>query len=338
MTSPRVPSELPLSDGPHRGPFWAYLRVTSLQLQPGEITQALGVEPDESHGIGEADPDSLGTYKWSVWSRYLVLDDAVPWGTEALTAAIEALGGGLADRLGELARTSCEVSLMVVQELYEDCDSGLFLTAAAVDWLARAGARVDVDQRVFGPEERDMAAHPGPAEVLIPFDRPTVSLVPFGWPTMTPFLPFAPLSDGPDRGPFWAYVRVTSFQIQPHEITQALGVEPDESHDIGNTNPYSLRAYKWSMWSKYLVLDDAVPLGTEALTAAIEALGGGLADRLGELGRTSCEVDLSVVQELDEESDLGIPLTAAAIGWLARAGAYLDIDQYVFLGPDEDDE
>ena len=133
------------------------------------------------------------------------------------------------------------------------------------------------------------------------------------------------LGDEPDRGPFWAYVRVTSLQIQPHEITQALGVEPDESHDIGNTNPYSLRAYKWSMWSKYLVLDDAVPLGTEALTAAIEALGGGLADRLGELGRTSCEVDLSVVQELDEESDLGIPLTAAAIGWLARAGAYLDI-------------
>ena len=96
--------------------------------------------------------------------------------------------------------------------------------------------------------------------------------------------------------------------------------------------------YKWSTWSRYLVLDDAVPWGTEALTAAIEALGGGLADRLGELGRTSCEVDLSVVQELDEESDLGIPLTAAAIGWLARAGAYLDIDQYVFLGPDEDDE
>ena len=156
MTSPRVPSELPLSDGPHRGPFWAYLRVTSLQLQPGEITQALGVEPDESHGIGEADPDSLGTYKWSVWSRYLVLDDAVPWGTEALTAAIEALGGGLADRLGELGRTSCEVDLSVVQELDEESDLGIPLTAAAIGWLARAGAYLDIDQYVFlGPDEDD---------------------------------------------------------------------------------------------------------------------------------------------------------------------------------------
>ena len=119
-----------------------------------------------------------------------------------------------------------------------------------------------------------------------------------------------------------------------------LASSPDESHGIGDANPHSMGTYKWSRWSRYLVLDDAVPLGTEAFTAAIEALGGELADRLGELARTSCEVSLMVVQEIDEESDSGIHLTPAAIGWLARAGAYLDIDQYVLLGlgPDEDDE
>ncbi len=147
-----------------------------------------------------------------------------------------------------------------------------------------------------------------------------------------------PLSDKPDRGPFWAYVRVTSFQLQPHEITEVLGVGPDESHEIGDANPYREGTfYKWSRWERYLVLDDSIPMGTDALTEAIEALDGELADRLGELARTSCEVSLSVVQELDEQSDSGIFLTAAAIGWLARAGAYLDIDQYVF-GPEKDDE
>ena len=51
-----MPKELPFSDEPDRGPFWAYVRVTSSQLKPPQITEALGVEPDESHSIGDPNP------------------------------------------------------------------------------------------------------------------------------------------------------------------------------------------------------------------------------------------------------------------------------------------
>jgi hypothetical protein len=147
-----------------------------------------------------------------------------------------------------------------------------------------------------------------------------------------------PLEVEPDRGPFWAYVRVTSFQLQSDEIAEALGIEPDESHDKGDSNPYREGGiYKWSKWSKHLVLDDAISMGTEGLSEAIEALGDELADRLAELAKHSCEVAVMVVQELDEQGDTGIHLTAGAIRWLARAGAFFDVDQYV-LGPRGDEE
>lgn len=147
----------------------------------------------------------------------------------------------------------------------------------------------------------------------------------------------ARLGDEPDRGPFWAYVRVTSFHLQSGEVTLVLGIQPDESHDIGEANPFREGGiYKWSNWEMHLVLDDAISMGTEGLSEAIEALGDELADRLGGLVKRSCEVAVMVVQEFDgPEGDKGIHLTAGAIRWIARAGAFFDIDQYV-LGTDED--
>jgi hypothetical protein len=141
------------------------------------------------------------------------------------------------------------------------------------------------------------------------------------------------MANDPDRGPFWAYLRVTSLQLQSGEVSMHLGVDPDESHDVGDANPYREGGvYKWSKWSRHLVLNDEISMGTEGLSEAIEALGGEFADRLAELTTRSCEVALMVVQEFDDpDGDTGIHLTAGAIQWLARAGAYLDVDQYLWL-------
>lgn len=70
--------------------------------------------------------------------------------------------------------------------------------------------------------------------------------------------------------------------------------------------------------------------GTEGLSAAIESLDMALAGRLSTMASLGCNVVITVVQELRDEPDsLGLHLTAAAIRWLAAAGASIDIDQYV---------
>ncbi|WP_300681091.1 DUF4279 domain-containing protein [Nocardioides sp.] len=127
-----------------------------------------------------------------------------------------------------------------------------------------------------------------------------------------------------------AYLRVASSDLRLAEITEFLGIQPDDSHDIGDQSlSRPTHRYLWSSWQRHLDLGESISGGTEGLSSAIEGLEFGLADALGVLAARSCDVALVVVQELDDRGDTGLHLTAPAIRWLARAGALVDVDQYV---------
>lgn len=136
---------------------------------------------------------------------------------------------------------------------------------------------------------------------------------------------------------FWAYLHVTSKVMRLPDISAALGLEPDKSvdsvqpHDIGDLNPKGIE-YRWASWLMKLKLDDSISKSTEGLEEAIESLDDELADKLAGLGEMGCAVSIQLVQEFifDEDNDTGIFLSPGAIRWMSRAGAFLDIDQYLW--------
>ncbi|MDT9593734.1 DUF4279 domain-containing protein [Nocardioides zeae] len=147
-------------------------------------------------------------------------------------------------------------------------------------------------------------------------------------------------SFGLEMEPFRAYLLVWSRALRLSEITRSIGIEPSESHDIGDPNPYYESGnYRYASWKWDLDDDRRISPGTEELSEAIEELSDDLADRLKELVNRGCFVELRIVQVFEgdvELDDPGIHLTAAAIRWVARAGALIDVDQYVPGGDDEE--
>jgi predicted transcriptional regulator len=70
--------------------------------------------------------------------------------------------------------------------------------------------------------------------------------------------------------------------------------------------------------------------GTAGLSAAIEALGDELAQRVSRLVNTGCVATIAVVQELTTDTySHGLALSAAATAWMGSAKAGLTVDQYV---------
>ena len=125
---------------------------------------------------------------------------------------------------------------------------------------------------------------------------------------------------------------MTSSELSLAELTQALGREPDpgRSRDIGHMLRFPVRPATHAWWSLELDFVDEVHRGCYGLSDAIVGLGDELADRIIEFAPRIADVALSVEQHLDpDDVDTdGIHLEAPAIAWLARVGAYVDIDQY----------
>ncbi len=127
-----------------------------------------------------------------------------------------------------------------------------------------------------------------------------------------------------------AAISAESQDLTSSDISSALGCLPSTSHDVGSAGSLRPEPRERSLWSLDLSWRAGAHAGTEGLSQAIEALGTPFADRLANLKARGCDVVLSVVQELaDEPESTGLHLSAPAIEWLARAGAALDIDQYV---------
>lgn len=130
--------------------------------------------------------------------------------------------------------------------------------------------------------------------------------------------------------PLRASLVVESSELTLADITAALGRAPDTGHDLGSPGALRPQPRGWSSWSVDLAWSAAAHAGTEGLSNALTGMEMDLADRLAGLRRRGCRVALSVVQDLaDDSASTGIHLTAAAVEWLATAGAAVDVDQYV---------
>ncbi|MFD7022410.1 hypothetical protein [Promicromonospora sukumoe] len=138
----------------------AYLLVGSSTASLSELTAALGPSSDGSHSIGDLPrrPRRLPAYvkvpparpfDWSKWTHRLWWRASRHAGVDGITRAVEALPGDLADRLRSRAGLGDAVRLVVVQDM-DGRDPhgarGFFLSTEALDWLARAGATLDIDQ------------------------------------------------------------------------------------------------------------------------------------------------------------------------------------------------
>lgn len=87
-----------------------------------------------------------------------------------------------------------------------------------------------------------------------------------------------------------------------------------------------------STWVLRLNLNRSTHTGTQGLDEALRELPDELADQLAAAREAGCAVVFGVVQNLsssDSNAATGLHLSGEAIGWLARARALLDVDQYV---------
>lgn len=128
---------------------------------------------------------------------------------------------------------------------------------------------------------------------------------------------------------FYASLVIASEELSVDEITRVIGREPDKAWHRGDRmRGGSLRT--WSKWSMDVEFEEGLHRGCYGLTEAIDQLDDDLADRAATLQELGCSVCLQVAQYIDPEDPMtdGIHIDEAAIAWLARAHASLDIDQY----------
>ncbi|WP_073919929.1 DUF4279 domain-containing protein [Streptomyces sp. CB00455] len=127
---------------------------------------------------------------------------------------------------------------------------------------------------------------------------------------------------------FRMYLRVVSETLQPEEISERLGAEPDETTAIGSRRRPQSPPRSHSTWIRH-----AGRARPEDLEPVILAWGPDLAASLGRLALSGeAAVCLEIVQEIrdpDDPQQTGIALSPALLSWLATSHASLDIDQYI---------
>jgi hypothetical protein len=132
-----------------------------------------------------------------------------------------------------------------------------------------------------------------------------------------------------------AVLVVQSLALTLAEVSEAMGQQPDEGYDKGSLAAVRQAPRNWTLWSMELAWPHTAHGGTEGLSSAIESLGQPLAERAAKLASQGCDVLVSIHQEVTGAPEsVGLHLTSRAIEWMAVAGAALDVDQYVDIGPD----
>lgn len=129
------------------------------------------------------------------------------------------------------------------------------------------------------------------------------------------------------------YLRVVSQSLQPEEISQRLGAEPDESTAIGSREHPQSSPRSHATWIRHVGAAEGRARPAE-LEPVVVGWGPDLAEALGRLAVSGeGDVSLEIVQEitdLDDPQQKGIALGADLLAWMGTARATLDIDQYVF--------
>ncbi len=127
-------------------------------------------------------------------------------------------------------------------------------------------------------------------------------------------------------------LRVVSSVMQPEEITEQLGVEPDEANAIGSRRRWTSPPRTHTTWMRH-TKPSSEGARPEDLAPQVLAWGEDFAKALGRLvDSTDAVVYLELVQEvtdLEDPNQKGIWLTHDLIAWLTLAKGSLDIDQYI---------
>ncbi len=127
---------------------------------------------------------------------------------------------------------------------------------------------------------------------------------------------------------FQVYLRVVSTELDPSQISDRLGHQPDKAQARGEEIMGHARAH--STWT--LTIQPGL-VRPEDAEGAILAWEDGFKDELRSLvDNHNCAVSLAIVQEisdLDDPESKGIFLSHPLLVQLTQIGASLDIDQYV---------
>ncbi|MEO3812779.1 DUF4279 domain-containing protein [Sphaerisporangium sp. B11E5] len=132
--------------------FRISLRLVSDDGDPAEVTAATGMAAGTATRAGEPSVRTGRPHKFSSWSVPLGPGPRVERPEEAFDALVS-WGLPLARRFRDVcADKGWEASLVVVQEFRtpdEPLEKGISLSRELVEWLATAGAAVDVDQYIY---------------------------------------------------------------------------------------------------------------------------------------------------------------------------------------------
>jgi hypothetical protein len=131
-----------------------YLKIESRGLSPTQISQGVGMAPDEAVAAGEIPPGSVAGRPLG-WNRWVLRESGAA--SSSMDSLLSALHGRLVpieDGLRSLPRGDCVIGLVIVvyHSLGDGASPGFHIAQDLVKLLADIGAYIDVDQYVLSEE------------------------------------------------------------------------------------------------------------------------------------------------------------------------------------------
>ncbi|GAA2723365.1 DUF4279 domain-containing protein [Actinocorallia aurantiaca] len=132
--------------------FSVYLSVRHSSSEPAVVTEAIGLVPDESRTAGRPYGPTGAPSRSSAWVRHVGPKDAVARVEDAICEIHKSWGPAVAAGLNGLRRHGWTAQLVIVQRIEGEDDymsKGISLCRESIEWLAQAGASIDIDQYVL---------------------------------------------------------------------------------------------------------------------------------------------------------------------------------------------
>jgi Domain of unknown function (DUF4279) len=131
-----------------------YLKIESRSLSPTQISQGVGLAPDEAVAEGDIPPGSVAGRPLG-WNRWVLREHGTA--SSSIDNLLSALHGRLVpveDRLRTLSRGDCMIGLIIVAYHLpgDGASPGFHIGHEFIKLLAGIGAYVDVDQYVLREE------------------------------------------------------------------------------------------------------------------------------------------------------------------------------------------
>lgn len=132
--------------------FSVYISAKSHSGEPSAVTEATGLLADESRTVGRPHGPTGAPSRSSAWVKHLGPKGAVTRVEDVICEVHESWGPAVAEGLNGLRQHGWEIQLVIVQRIEGEDDHmsrGITLCRESIDWLARAGTSIDIDQYVL---------------------------------------------------------------------------------------------------------------------------------------------------------------------------------------------